>query len=58
MAELPLGETSQRLDEFTKDEWKLVMRSAVPDMTDEEFDDAWKAFAAMKMARSDCQGSA
>jgi hypothetical protein len=47
------GENAQRLDEFTKDEWRDVARKVAPHMTDEEYDAAWEAFVALKKAREE-----
>ena len=37
-----------RLDEYTKDEWFLVVRKLRPDITEEEFDAMWEGFCCAK----------
>lgn len=40
-----------RLDEFSKDEWRDVVRALRPDWSDDQFEAKWREFAAMKRAR-------
>lgn len=42
---------SCRLDEITRDEWLDAMRKTIPDLTDEDFEEAWEEFQAKKRAR-------
>lgn len=37
-----------RLDQLDKDEWREVVRQLRPDWTDEDFNQAWAAFAEFK----------
>lgn len=47
-----------RLDEYTKDEWRDVCMKARPDLSDDEFEQLWADFQAMKRAREGCSGEA
>ena len=40
-----------RLDEFDKDEWRLIAARVRPDLTDDEFDILWAQFWIEKNAR-------
>ncbi len=40
------------LQEFTKTEWRDVVRKVRPDWTSEEFEAAWDAFVEMKRRRA------
>lgn len=41
-----------RLDEFTKEEWREIVRHVRPDWTDEKFEQVWKAFIEMKYLKA------
>jgi hypothetical protein len=41
-------ENLQRLDEYTKDEWRTVAKYLVPNLTDEQYDVMWDEFVEMK----------
>lgn len=41
-----------RLDEFDKDEWRLVARRLRPDWSDVDFDREWAAFQEMKRRKT------
>jgi hypothetical protein len=43
-----MDEPSTCLNEFDKEEWRLVARQFRPDWSDEDFDEAWAEFAEMK----------
>ncbi len=47
-----------RLNEFDKEEWRLVARRLRPDWTDEQFEQAWAEFAAEKAERERPEGPA
>lgn len=40
-----------RLNEYDKEEWRLVVRHFAPHWTDEQFDAKWDEFCAYKAAR-------
>lgn len=42
----------ERLDDFTKEEWREVARRAVPRLTDEEFDQMWAEFEEQKRRKA------
>lgn len=39
---------STKLNEFDKDEWRDVSRKLRPDWTEEQFEEAWQEFVALK----------
>jgi hypothetical protein len=43
---------SNRLDEFSKEEWQDVSRKLRPDWTDEQFEEAWVEFQEMKRRKA------
>ena len=43
---MPHDET--KLNEYDKEEWRLVQRAIRPDWTDEQFEEAWHEFVEMK----------
>jgi hypothetical protein len=45
------GPENDRLHEATKAEMRLVARRFKPEMTDEEFDEAWEEFLRLKAAK-------
>lgn len=44
----PTTQPETRLDEYEKEEWRLVARELRPDWTDADFDAAWNEFCEMK----------
>lgn len=45
-------ENLQRLDEYTKDEWRAVAKHLVPNLTDEQYDVMWDEFVEFKRLRA------
>lgn len=43
--------SDDRLDEFTREEWLDALRQTIPDITDEDFAEAWEEFQRQKAAR-------
>jgi RNA polymerase subunit RPABC4/transcription elongation factor Spt4 len=40
------------LDEFTREEWKDIVISILPETSDREFDQMWNKFMALKRRRT------
>lgn len=41
-----------KLNKFSKEEWRDVVRRVRPDWTDEQFDSAWTEFQELKRSKA------